>query len=493
MNASRPAAQRARINGAPRRVNEMNALRASVRHLVGSSSARRVTSTGFSPVRQAEAHARLDRLAHFYASHGCRMSRVHLLTGSAVTLGRFCAVSRSFDRIGEALMPVNRSGRARTRSWRAYARACERGLPVEIRDELWIAAHLLDMERVRSDGLMAAFERELRDHQGDPLWRLLHQHMELTLDARLIDGPALAGAVAGETAVAQGFALGLRRLFRAGWALIACYAWETLRALVAPRVPADRRAALRLLRHLLTAWTAARVYRRGVRALHRGRDARPDEAWPLLAEVLGGDVRHVHPRIVAFYSNPSRFPVRAWLTLNTFGARVASWLATRLLGQGLYETDRGPLPARFRVYRRADGSMHFVRELYCGGALRVFDSDFVVRYHGGRPALHEVFPDHGIDIQMEVRVLEGGGISIRGQSIRVHGLRLPFMPLEVEFVSQVEGGHLQIDGHLRRAGGDRAELGCIHYRIRAPPLAVVNRYGLKSLTAISIVHFEESG
>ncbi|HEY8206045.1 MAG TPA: DUF4166 domain-containing protein [Myxococcaceae bacterium] len=411
--------------------------------------------------RQQLARERLDRLVKFYDTHGCRMSRVHLLTGSAVTLGRFCGLSESFDRIGEALMPVSRSGRARTRAWRAYARACERGLPCEIRDEAWIAAHLQDMKRVRSGGLMSAFEREFRAHPSDPLWRLLHQHMEFTLDARLIDGPALSGAVAGEAAMAQGFSLGLSRLFRAGWALIACYALETLRALVSPRHPADRRAAVLLLRYLLTAWTAARVYRRGVRALHRGRDARPEEAWPLLAEVLGDDVRRVHPRIVAFYSNPSRFPVRAWLTLNTVGSRVVSWLATRLLGQGLYETDRGALPARFRVYRRDDGSMHFVRELYCHGALRVFDSDFVVR----DGALHEVFPDAGIDIQMAVRVLPGGGLSIRGETVRVHGVRVPWMPMDVEFVSQVEGGHLQIEGHLRRAGGDHAELGCIHYRV----------------------------
>ncbi|HVE83638.1 MAG TPA: hypothetical protein VND93_12345 [Myxococcales bacterium] len=428
-----------------------------------------MTAETFSATRQREANDRFDRLVRFYASHGCRMSRVHVLTAAAVTLGRFCGLSESFHRIGEALMPITEDHRLRTRAWRAYARACERGLPVEIRDELWIAAHLRDMERVRSAGLVTAFERELRRHPGHPLYRLLHQHMEYTLDARLIDGPALAGAVAGETAVAQGFALGLRRMFRAGWALIACYAKETLRALARPREPGDRRTALHLLLSLCTAWTAARVYRRGVRALHRGRDARSDDAWPLLAQVLGKDVRRVHPRIVAFYSNPGRFPVRAWLTLETVGSRVVSWLATRFLGQGLYETDRGPLPARFRVYRREDGSMHFVRELYCGGSLRVFDSDFVVRPDGpgGRPALHEVFPDCGIDVQMEVRVLPGGGLSIRGHAVRFHGLRLPVLPLEVEFVSEVAGGHLQIDGHLRRASGDRAELGCIHYRVGA--------------------------
>jgi hypothetical protein len=120
------------------------------------------------------------------------------------------------------------------------------------------------------------------------------------------------------------------------------------------------------------------------------------------------------------------------------------------------------------VYDRAVGPALRANKLNRVDVVRVFDSDFVVRSHGGRPALHEVFPEHGIDIQMDVRVLPGGGLSIRGQTVRVHGVRVPVMPLDVEFVSRVEGGHLQIDGHLRRAGGDRAELGCIHYRVSAP-------------------------
>lgn len=426
-------------------------------------------------VRQLEARVRLRRLAGFYRENGCRMSRVHLLTICAVTLGRFCGLSATFARIGEALMPVGPDGRLRTQAWRDYARACRLGRPPEIRDELWIAAHLRDMEAIRDGGLLADFERELRAHADDPLWRLLHQHMELTLDARLFDGPALAGAVAGETAIAQGLALGLSRLFRAGWRLIGRLAWEAVRALLwpgdgAPGAISYRKAALGLCGYALVAWTAASVYRRGIRAIHRGRTAGDAEAWPLLAQVMGDEVRDVHPWVVELYSNPARFPVTAWLELNTIGSRVMSFLATRLMGQGLYETGRGPLPARFRVYRRADGSMHFVRELYCGGTLRVFDSDFVVREHGGRRALHEVFPECGVDIEMEVRRLPGGGLSIRGREIRVHGFRLPRLPLEVDFRSQVRRGadgreRLEVDGHLTLG---RRELGCIHYRLGRP-------------------------
>jgi hypothetical protein len=426
-------------------------------------------------VRQLEARVRLRRLTGFYRENGCRMSRVHLLTCCAVVLGRFCGISAAFARIGEALMPVGPDGRLRTQAWRDYARACRLGRPPEIRDELWIAAHLRDMEAVREAGLLAAFERELREHPEDPVWRLLHQHMEFTLDARLCDGPALSGAVAGETVIAQGLARGLGRLLRAGWRLIGRLAWETLRALAwpeeeSPGAISTRRAALGLCGYTLIAWTAASVYRRGVRALHRGRTAGEDEAWPLLAQVMGDEVREVHPWVVDFYSNPARFPVTAWLELNTVGSRVISFLATRLLGQGLYETGRGPLPARFRVYRREDGSMHFVRELYCGAALRVFDSDFVVRERGGRRTLHEVFPECGVDIEMEVRRLPGGGLSIRNRQIRVHGLRLPRLPLEVDFRSQVRPGPggraaLEVDGHLRFG---RRELGCIHYRIGPP-------------------------
>jgi len=127
---------------------------------------------------------------------------------------------------------------------------------------------------------------------------------------------------------------------------------------------------------------------RGLRARERGRRAEGD-AWPLLAQVLGNQVtRSIRSSCVLLES--FRFSVRASLELHTLPARFWSRMTTFLIGQGLYESD-GEFEARFRVFQRSDGSMHFCRELDAGGVLRVFDSDFVVRSHRGRPTLFEVF------------------------------------------------------------------------------------------------------
>jgi hypothetical protein len=244
-----------------------------------------------------------------------------------------------------------------------------------------------------------------------------------------------------------------------------------------------RRCALGLLRYTATAWTASGVYRRGIRQRDRGCGA-SDEGWPLLAHVLGERVREVHPLIVRFYTNPAPFDVKASLRLNTIPARFWSRLATLCVGQGLYESDRAEIDARFRVFRRADGSMHFVRELYCGGSFRVFDSDFIVRETSRGPTLFEVFADLGVDVEMEVTPLPDGGLSIRGRDVYLRGVRVPAFGLRVEFWSRVvrsgDGAEsLQIDGHLlmqpRTAWGRvvayrvlrRPErLGSIHYTAR---------------------------
>ena len=192
----------------------------------------------------------------------------------------------------------------------------------------------------------------------------------------------------------------------------------------------------------------------------------------------------VDPLIVEFYTNPGSFDARASLALNTRPARFASRLATLLMGQGLYECDLDQIEARFRVFRRADGSMHFVRELYCAGRLRVFDSDFVVRETARGPALFEVFADLGIEIEMDVDPLPGGGVSIRVRQIYARGLPVPAFGLRIEFRSEVvrtEGGEatLQVDGTLemrpRTAWGRLLahgvlrrpqRLGSIHYTAR---------------------------
>jgi hypothetical protein len=387
------------------------------------------------------------------------MARIHLLTAAAVTLGRFCGFSPTFDDLGDALMPVDEPGRTRTPAWSRYQAACEAAKPGELRDELWIAAHVEDMERVRADGLDRAFYFEADAHAGDPTWRLLRQHMQMTLDARLIDHSALAGAVPYETAVAQGMALALRRILTGGGRLLAAYARETIRALVVPVQPprpgrsGDRQAALTLVATSVTAWTAARVYRRGVRAARRGMQAGDGDAWPLLASVVGPRVAEVAPLIVEFYSNPARFRVKATLELRTLPARLWSFVLTHLFGQGLYETHLPEMDGRFRVFRRDDGSMHFVRELHCGDVLRVFDSDFVLRDAEGGPRLCEVFPEQGVEVEMDVLPLADGGLAIRGRRVSLRGLRLPALPVKVEFRTRAcpelaGGAGLEIDGLL---------------------------------------------
>ncbi|HLL84875.1 MAG TPA: DUF4166 domain-containing protein [Longimicrobium sp.] len=432
--------------------------------------------------RQRACRRGLALLSGFYRAHPCRMARVHLLAASAVMLGRFWGVSEPFARLGEAVMPVDARGQPRTVAWAAYARACAEGLPWEVRDERWIDAHMRDVAHARDQGLEAAFHAEARGHAGEPLWRLLGQHLEMTLGARLFDQPALAGAVAGETAIAQGMTLALRRLLLAGWTLLRHYAYATARALLFPTGPrrdgllGDRRAALLLLSSFVTAWSATRVYRRGVRALHRGRRTGPTDAWPLLSASLGGDVARVDPRVVRFYANPGAWETRARVELRTRTARAVAWVATRLLGQGVSEHGARPFPARFLTFRRADGSMHFVRELYCGGQLRVFDSDFVVR--GGR--LYEVFVEQGLEVELEARALEDGGVSLRGRRVRWRGVPLPTFGLRVEFRTRPAAGggeRVHIIGTLSREPRPGAPaplpLGTIHYEAwRAPQRSV---------------------
>jgi hypothetical protein len=437
-------------------------------------------------VRQLRARRRLTELLAFYRAHPCRLAHVHLLAAAAVTLGRFCGFSAAYDEMGDVFMPVTNGGSPRGVAWRGYAEACDLGRPIELRDELWLEAHFADLAAVREAGLEVRFQAEARG-RTEPTWQLLAEHIEVTLGTRLMVGSALSGALAYETAVAHTLGAGASRLLRTGWSLLGRYASEAARALLSPgREPArgivsNRGAALALVTQTWWAFRARHVYRRGLRARERGRRADGD-AWPLLAQVLGDRVSEVHPLIVRFYSNPSRFSVRASLELHTLPARFWSRLATFLVGQGLYESE-GEFEARFRVFQRTDGSMHFTRELDAGGVLRVFDSDFVVRSHRGKPTLFEVFVDEGVEVAMRVAPLPGGGLSIRGEEVRVRGLPLPVPGLRVEFRSQVErephGELLRIDGFLlmqpdtslgrfvlRGLLRRPEQLACIHYRVR---------------------------
>ena len=392
--------------------------------------------------RQLRARSRATLLLDFYRRYPCHLADLHLLASCAVALGRFRGFSSEFDEMGEEFMLVGADGRPRTGGWQKYVEACDAARPWQVRDELWIAAHMEDMERVRRSGLEERFRRQAAAHADDPTWQAIHQHVEATLGTRLMDRIALDGTVPYETAFAHSLSATFFRLCTVSWHMVRRYWWEGFRALVPPSgkshegIISYRRLALNAARYSFTAWNASRVYRRGMRERDRGRRSSED-GWPLLADVLGPRIGEVHPLIVRFYQNPANFQVRVKVDLHTLPAKLWSRVITLLIGQGPYEESGNEVDAQFRVFRRRDGSMHFLRELYMGDTLRVFDSDFVVRAVNGVPALFEVFVDKHIEVEMSVTPLAEGALSIRGKNFYYQGMRLPCPGLRVEFQSHV--------------------------------------------------------
>lgn len=408
--------------------------------------------------RQRAALARLGALEAFYASHKCRMARLHGLASAVVVLHRFQGASAVFERIGALIHPLTDDGAPRGPRWEAYARACRLGRAIEVRDELWIAAHAADLAAVRSEGLEAAFEAEAARHPGHPAWRGMRRHLAFTLGSQRLDDPALAGEIALETAMADAMGRSVRRMLRDGGATFLRTVVLGARALVAggalaAGLPSYRRAAWLVLRGALASIVLVQVWAKGMREARRG-DASATFEWPLLAQTLGDRVAEVHPLVVAFYTNPAHYDLECALELHTAPALFWSWLLTLVAGQGLYEAAPRPHAARIRTYRRADGSMHFVREIDTGRALRVFDSDFLVRDHRGAPTLFERFPGISLEYELVVTPLgPGQGVSIRGRDLYWRGLRLPSTGLEVEFRSAVE---TTPDGEVLRLDGDLA-------------------------------------
>jgi hypothetical protein len=394
--------------------------------------------------RQLATRNRLARVLTFYGRCPCRLARVHLLTSASVAVGRLCGYSETFNALGEFIMPVDAAGEVRSAAWARYRDACLGGRPPEVRDELWLAAHAADWRELRARGMDRAFFDEAAAHADDPTWRLLILHAELTLVSGRF-GPHSGGGVPYETAIAPALGHAVRGLGSRGTPLLRHYVWETLRALLRPNtgarpgVVSDRRAAWEVLRSFVTSWGAVAVYRRGLRTANRGQDA-PEADWPLLQTVLGDDVSKVHPLIVRFYTNPGRFRALAALEVDTLPLMLYSRVAALLLGQGLYEADQPLIDARLRVFRRADGSMHFVRELYCGESLRVFDSDFVLRTIDGKPTFVEVFDDLDAYVVLDVEPRPEGGVAVVGRDIYWKGHRLPRLGLKIEFTSRVLPG-----------------------------------------------------
>lgn len=399
--------------------------------------------------RQLRARRRVWQLKQFYGANFCRPTRLHLLAACAIALGRFCGVSKTFDAIGEALMPVDAEGQPTSKDWQAYVEACRADLPLEVRDELWLAAHFKDIEKVRTENLEEKFFAEAETHRNEPIWLLLRQHLEVTLGVRLMDRSAIAGLIPHETAIADSLALTVKKLSTACVRLVGRYTSEFVRAVFdsagekSAELPTYRQTAFDMSRYFLLSLSVSKIFRRGIRERERGRTAET-ENWRLLETVLGARVAEIDPLIREFYANPSRFDVTATLKLETLPAKIWSRLLTLVFGQGLFETDLQEIPARFRIFERRDGSMHFIRELYCDGKYRVFDSDFVVR--DGK--LYEVFIDLKTSVEMHVEPLKNKGLSIQGRRILFHGRAMPSIGLTVEFQSRVEDGLLKINGQL---------------------------------------------
>jgi hypothetical protein len=430
--------------------------------------------------RQWQARRRLSRLKKFYGENYCRLTRLHLLAASAIVLGRFCGVSEVFSAIGEFLMPVDADGAPVHEDWKIYAEACRNKQPLEVREELWLTAHFKDIEAVRQKNLEAEFYEEAEAHKNDPLWQLLRQHLEVTLGVRMMDKSAINGLIPHETAIAESLSLTVKKLSGACLRLVGRYTAESFRAVFDPSAeisgdfPTYRQTAFEMTRYFLASFSVSKIFRQGIRNRERGRTAQ-DESWDLLESVLHERIVEINPLIRDFYANPSRFDVKATLKLETLPAKFWSRLLTLLLGQGLYETSQEEIPARFRIFQRADGSMHFVRELYCEGKYRVFDSDFVVE--NGK--LYEVFTDLNASVEMHVEPLENNGLSIQGKRILFHGRALPSIGLTVEFQSRVEDEILKIDGRLMMRPATKfgkffahkilrrpQNLGSIHYTAR---------------------------
>jgi hypothetical protein len=405
--------------------------------------------------RQLRSRQRLSELIGFYSKNQCRMARLHLLASCAITLGRFAGFSETFDQMGEYFMPVNAENQPRTDEWRDFAEACRKKMPLEVREEKWLAAHFADLQNVRENGLYRRFEMEAEQYKDEPTWQLLQQHMEISLGVRLMDKFAISGLVPYETAIADSLVLTTKKLVTAGSRLLGRYAKEAALASFdfSQKTPLGllsyRRTAFKMVKFTFAALSVTKLFRRGVRERERGRTANETENWNLLPQTLGERINEIHESIIDFYANPAKFDVTATLKLETLPARFWSRVLTLLFGQGLYETDLNEIPARFRVFSRKDGSMHFVRELYCQDKLRVFDSDFVVR----EGKLFEVFTDLKMAVEMHVEPTESGGLRIRGENIFAHNFKMPSIGLQVEFQSQVDEVDgievLKINGHLR--------------------------------------------
>lgn len=407
--------------------------------------------------RQRASRLRVARINAFYLMYPSRMGALHRLAVSGIAVARFAGMSEAYHEIGELLCPVDAEGRPRNEGWRAYVRAFEEGRPSDFREERWIEAHFIDMQAVRSAGWVERFALEEVEHDGDPAWWMLSEHMAVTLGTLLEDGEALAGAMALETAFATSLTRVARRQLRTGLGLVRVYVRAAVVATlrggpwVPPHAPSDRSLVCSLVRSTAGGIGIGRMWRLGIQRRDRGAE-HPEAVWslgPSLERVLGSEMQRMHPTVRALFENMDRFEMTASVHLHHRLTTWAAWLATLFVGQGMYEESLEQVPARFRLFRRDDGSMHFVREFWCDEAIRVFDSDFVVRDVDDTPTLLEVFQSLGVAAQMRTEVLDDGGVSMTISRLFVRGIPVGIGPARVCFETRPDGpGRLQVVGVL---------------------------------------------
>jgi len=404
--------------------------------------------------RSRDARLRVSLLEAFYTRFPCRMSALHLLGAGGIAIARFAAVSEVYGEIGDRLLPIDRQGQPRTERWREYVRAFELGQPADLLEEHWLRAHLEDMEAVKAQGWVEAFHEERARFPDDATWALLEDHMLVTLGVRVDDAEALSGQIALETALMGALWTVLARTTRITLSLVRTFVLASVRGVlhggprVPPHLPSDRSLVWTLCRATALLVRMARVAKLARR--RRSRGALPaGGAWslmPSLNEVLGPDAERLHPRVAQLFDRMDSFRLTASVHLDDARGRWAAWFATLLVGQGMYEHDLEEVDARFQLFRRDDGSLHFVREFWCADEVRVFDSDFVVRQVDGRPTLLEVFGDLKLAAQMHTEVLDDGGIAMTIRRLFVRGIPIGVGPVRVCFETRPDGDDLDVEG-----------------------------------------------
>lgn len=407
--------------------------------------------------RQRSARLRVALMSAFYQRYPCRMGQLHLLASSGIAVARFAGLSEVYHVIGDRLLPVDHDGRPRTPTWEAYVTAFDEGRPADLLEERWLAAHLTDMEQVKAEGWFARFTEERAAHGPDPTWDDLAEHMEVTLGTRVRDREALAGQVALETAISHSLGAVVRRQLQTGAGLVRTYVGAAVRATlhggpwVPPGLPSDRHLVCGLVRATFGVARVTRVWRTGIRRRARGAEGEGGKSWslaPSLAAVLGSSTAALEPRVADFFDRMDRWQLTASVHLYHRVGRWAAAFGTLLVGQGMYEQDLEEVDARFRLFRRDDGSLHFMREFWCADAIRVFDSDFVVRSVDGQPTILEVFQDLGVAARMCTEVLPDGGLRMTVVGLFVRGVPVGVGPVVVRFETRPEAERLAVRGTL---------------------------------------------